>query len=61
MPYSPFFDDRRSLPERRVLDEGPPPGLLERRIHPERRGFKVEELDFDEQIALGRPSKRAPR
>ncbi|MFT3963218.1 hypothetical protein [Propionivibrio sp.] len=41
------------------MDEGPPPGQAERRIHAERRGFEVEELDFDERIALGRAHRRA--
>lgn len=51
--------DRRRFPDRRVMDEGPPPGQAERRIHAERRGFEVEELDFDERIALGRAHRRA--
>lgn len=59
MQHLPVFHDRRRFQDRRVMDEGPPPGLSERRIHPERRGLEVEELDFDERIALGRPSKSA--
>jgi hypothetical protein len=49
--------DHRRFPERRVLDEGPPPGRQERRIHAERRGFEVVELNFDERIVLGRFGK----
>ena len=57
-PQSALYD-RRRFPDRRVMDEGPPPGQAERRIHAERRRFEVEELDFDERIALGRASRRA--
>lgn len=54
MLYQSVTQDRRRFPDRRVLDEGPPPGVPERRVQAERRGFAVEELDFDEKIALGR-------
>jgi hypothetical protein len=53
-------NDHRRFPERRSLDEGLPPGMSERRIHAERRGFQVVELNFDEQIVLGAPSGVSP-
>lgn len=40
---SALFDRRRNA-DRRVLDEGPPPGMVERRIQAERRGLEVEEI-----------------
>ena len=40
---SALFDRRRDA-DRRVLDEGPPPGMVERRIQAERRGLEVEEI-----------------
>ena len=39
---SALFDRRRNS-DRRVLDEGPPPGMVERRIQAERRGLEFEE------------------
>ena len=44
--------DYRRFSERRVLDEGPPQGISERRARAERRGFEVVELNSDEQIVL---------
>jgi hypothetical protein len=44
--------DKRSGKDRRVLDIGPPPGLAERRLKPERRGPHVEEVEFDEHIEV---------
>ncbi|MDR1710040.1 MAG: hypothetical protein LBS70_10020 [Candidatus Accumulibacter sp.] len=50
----PAPGDRRACFDRRMADDGPPPGRMERRFYPERRGLELEELDFDEQIVLGR-------
>lgn len=58
MQHLSVFQERRRFPDRRIMDEGPPPGMAERRIQPERRGLAVEELDFDETIALGRRGKK---
>lgn len=44
--------DKRSGKDRRVLDIGPPPGVAERRLRPERRGPHVEEVEFDEHIEV---------
>ena len=52
MQMPPNEYDHRRFPERRVVDEEPPPGTSERRIHAERRGFQVVELNIDEQIVL---------
>jgi hypothetical protein len=53
MQFQPVSRDRRCFPERRFVEKGPPPGVSERRVRAERRGFEVIELDFDERIALG--------
>ncbi|MDR3299198.1 MAG: hypothetical protein LBU43_04160 [Candidatus Accumulibacter sp.] len=45
--------DRRGFLDKRVVDEGPAPEMQERRVRVERRGFKVEEFDFDERIIMG--------
>ena len=48
MRDSLILSDRRRLSDRRMLDEGPPPGVQERRMRVERRGLNVEELELDE-------------
>ena len=53
MQFQSISRDRRRFPERRFVEEGPPPGVSERRVRAERRGFEVIELNFDERIALG--------
>ena len=50
---SALFDRRRDA-DRRVLDEGPPPGMVERRIQAERRGLEVEEIN--DLVIDGHPS-----
>jgi hypothetical protein len=54
----PLLDDRRRFEDRRLMDEGPPPGETERRMRPERRSFEVEKLQFDEWVAPARPGGR---
>lgn len=44
--------DKRSGKDRRVLDIGPPPGIAERRLTPERRHPQIEEVEFDEHIEV---------
>lgn len=44
--------DKRSGKDRRVLDIGPPPGIAERRLRPERRHPQIEEVEFDEHIEV---------
>jgi hypothetical protein len=46
------LQDRRGFLDKRVVDEGPTPEIQERRVRAERRGFKVEEFDFDERITM---------
>jgi putative transposase len=60
MADSAILFDRRLFPDRRLLDEGPPPGIQERRIQAERRGLHVEELDSDGNIGSGRLGNPAP-
>jgi hypothetical protein len=54
MRLLPASRDRRHFTDRRAMDKGPIPWMLERRIRAERRGFSVKELDFDEWITLSR-------
>ncbi len=44
--------NRRQRQDRRIQDIGPPPGLAEQRVAPERRHPEVEHVDFDEHIEL---------
>lgn len=51
MPNAPE-DDKRAAQDRRELDVGPPYGVSERRLIPERRNPEVEEVEFDEYIEV---------
>lgn len=59
MPNSPE-DEKRACPDRRELDVGPPYGVEERRLTPERRIPEVEEVEFDEHIEV-KPIPNGPQ
>lgn len=44
--------NRRKREDRRIQDLGPPPGVAEQRVAPERRHPEVVHVDFDEHIEL---------
>ena len=44
--------EHRKSADRRTEDLGPPPGVEEQRIRPERRHPDVEHIDFIEQIEV---------
>ena len=44
--------EQRKSADRRIEDIGPPPGVEEQRLKPERRHPEVEHMDFIEQIEL---------
>ena len=44
--------EHRKSADRRVEDLGPPPGVEEQRVTPERRHPQVEHIDFIEQIEV---------
>ena len=44
--------EQRKREDRRVEDLGPPPGVAEQRLRPERRHPEVEHIDFVEQIEV---------
>lgn len=51
--------NHRTRSDRRIMDLGPP-GLIERRIRPERRCPEVRHLDFDEQIEVFSTERYSP-
>jgi len=50
MPIKNSPEKRKHREDRRQIDLGPPPGMAERRLRPERRHPVVEHLDFDDHI-----------
>lgn len=48
---------RRNREDRRKTDGFPPAGCAERRIQAERRGIRLTEFDFDEQITILAPKR----
>lgn len=48
----PKIPERRLRHDQREKDIGPPAGILERRVTPERRHPRIEFAEFDEHIEL---------
>ena len=46
--FSPLFEEKRAVAERRVGNDGPPPGNRERRAGKDRRQTRIEEITFHE-------------
>ena len=58
-----FVEKRHQKTERRLWNEGPPPGFSDRRRHADRRQITVQEISFDEwasHLALRRGSSWVP-